>query len=461
MNHPTWHVPWNSSLIERYDIHAPRYTSYPTALQFTGLTSDQVTAHLQAGRHNNDPLSLYVHIPFCEKICFYCACNRVATKDKTRADRYLDALEREMALFAKYVGHRRVTQLHLGGGTPTFLNTQQMTRLLDLLSIYFDAEPTHLGEYSIELDPRHVSSDMLALLHGRGFSRVSFGIQDFNERTQIAINRRQPFELVKTKTDLVRALGFNSINFDLIYGLPFQNLANIRQSWDQALSLKPDRISLYNYAHLPERFKPQRRITSDTLPSAQEKLDILQASIERLQSEGYVYIGMDHFALPTDELAQALEKGTLQRNFQGYSTQAQTDMVALGCSAISQINGLYVQNQHDIDAYENTLVNAQFASYKGVFLTEDDKIRQWVIGQLACQGYLCFEELSQRFSINGASYFAEERTKLKALAMDGLVALTPTNVQVTALGRLLLRAILVIFDAYAQQESATRYSKVL
>lgn len=457
-----WHVPWNDVLIRKYDITAPRYTSYPTAVQFHSLQPVEVQAHLDNQREKQTPLSLYIHIPFCQHICFYCACNKIATKDKARADAYLDTLEREMALHARNFGHRNVTQLHLGGGTPTFLTLNQMSRMLDMLSIYFDWDPSrHQGEYSIELDPRETSDDMLRLLRARGFNRVSFGVQDFDPQTQIAINRVQSFDLVRDKVTLARELGFSSVNFDLICGLPHQSSESFSRTWDQTLTLAPDRISLYNYAHLPERFKPQRRIDANIVPQAEQKLEIIRDSIQRLQQAGYLYVGMDHFAKPGDELATALEEGTLQRNFQGYSTMSETDMLALGVSGISQIDGLYMQNHHELEPYEDLINESQLAIKRGIFLSEDDRIRQWTIGQLACQGKLDFADLSSRFGIQAADYFQPELVRLTELADDKLVCVTEHGVQVEPLGRLLLRPILLTFDAYFNAEVAQRFSKVL
>ncbi|MDX1340808.1 MAG: oxygen-independent coproporphyrinogen III oxidase [Reinekea sp.] len=457
-----WYVPWDDALIRKYDINAPRYTSYPTAVQFHALQPIEVQQHLDAQRSVTKPLSLYIHIPFCQHICFYCACNKIATKDKARADQYLDILEREMVLHARNFGHRPITQLHLGGGTPTFLTLSQMSRMLDLVGIYYDWDPmAHPGEFSIELDPRETTDDMLQLLRSRGFNRVSFGVQDFDEQTQIAINRVQSFDLVKSKVERARELGFQSVNFDLICGLPHQSSDSFARTWEKTLTLSPDRISLYNYAHLPERFKPQRRIDSSTVPAADAKLTILRDSIELLQQSGYLYIGMDHFAKPTDELALALEQGSLQRNFQGYSTMSETDMLALGVSAISQIDGLYMQNHHEIEPYENLINESHLAVKRGIFLNEDDKIRQWAIGQLACQGRLDLRELGKKFSINAHEYFGNEWQRLAELATDDLIDVTPDVATVKPLGRLLLRPILLAFDAYFNAEVATRFSKVL
>ena len=457
-----WYVPWNEALIRQYDVTAPRYTSYPTAVQFEALQAAEVRDHLDQQRGKTGPLSLYLHIPFCQHLCFYCACNKIATKDRDRPDAYLDMLEREMALHARNFGHRPITQLHFGGGTPTFLSTRQMTRLLDLVAVYFDWDPVNqAGEFSIELDPRETSDNMLRLLRRRGFNRLSFGVQDFDHQTQLAINRIQSFELVQEKVKKARELGFGSINFDLICGLPHQTPASFARTWEQTLSLSPERISLYNYAHLPERFKPQRRIDPTSVPQADDKLRILRDSIALLQQAGYLYVGMDHFAKPGDELAKALQEGSLQRNFQGYSTQAETDMLALGVSSISQIDGVYLQNHHAIERYEALLSDSQLAIKRGVFLTPDDKIRQWIIGQLACQGRLSLAEVSARFNIDAALYFSHAWQQLGELAKDDLLTIDADLVRVRPLGRLLLRAILVTFDAYFHARIASRYSKVL
>jgi len=457
-----WYVPWDEALIRQYDIAAPRYTSYPTAVQFKSLQPAEVQYHLDLQRPKTSPLSLYLHIPFCQQLCFYCACNKIATKDRGRPDVYLDMLEREMVMHARNFGHRPITQLHLGGGTPTFLSISQMTRLLDLLAVYFDWDPVNqAGEFSIELDPRETSDDMLLLLRRRGFNRLSFGVQDFDRQTQVAINRVQSFELVQHKVGRARGLGFGSINFDLICGLPHQTSASFGRTWEQTLTLSPDRISLYNYAHLPERFKPQRRINAASVPQADNKLRILRDSIALLQQAGYLYVGMDHFAKPGDELAKALQEGSLQRNFQGYSTQAETDILALGVSSISQIDGVYLQNHHDIDQYEDLLSDSQLAIRRGVFLTTDDKIRQWIIGQLACQGRLSLAEVSARFNIDAPLYFSQAWQQLGALAKDDLLTIDADLIRVRPLGRLLLRPILVSFDAYFSASIASRYSKVL
>lgn len=463
IDNPQWLVPWDETLIRKYDINVPRYTSYPTAVQFSPLNLLEVTDHLREQKPVQGALSLYIHIPFCEHICFYCACNKIATKDRRRADHYLDMIEREMVVQARNFGHRQIKQLHLGGGTPTFLKPSQMVRLLDMISIYFDWSPAlhPEGEYSIELDPREITDDMLCLLKKYRFNRFSFGVQDFDPQSQTAINRVQPYELVKDRYDFIRDHISAPISFDLIYGLPYQTNASFQKTWDQVLELSPDRISLYNYAHLPERFKPQRRINTSALPSANEKLIILRDSIKRLQEAGYLYIGMDHFAKPEDPLSKALLNGSLQRNFQGYSTMADVDTLALGVSAISQINGLYMQNHHEVEPYEALLEACQLATKRGLFLNEDDQIRQWAIGQLACQSKLDLNDLSKQFSIDGGAYFQRELAALKRLEADDLVTVSDTAVFVQPLGRLLLRPILLPFDAYFNQQESKRFSKVL
>lgn len=455
-------IRWDDRLIRKYDIQGPRYTSYPTAVQFHDIDREDVEHHYSGLAGCREPLSLYIHIPFCRHLCYYCACTKVLAKNRDRADDYLTRLGTEMALLARHFGSRPVTQLHFGGGTPTFLTTNQMTRLLDWLEIYFQWDPNDpRGEYSIELDPRETSADMLALLRHRGFNRVSFGIQDFNEATQIAVHRVQPRDLVEPLVRQARNLGFDSVNFDLIYGLPYQTLTTLEATLDTVLELGPDRISFYNYAHLPERFPSQKRIAAHALPGPEDKLDLMRYGIERLQQAGFRYIGMDHFARADDTLSQALANGTLQRNFQGYSTQAETDMLALGMSGISQIGGAFLQNHADLDLYEQHLDNGQLAVRRGFWLSGDDTLRRDAIGRLACQGRLDLDDLGRRHGIDGPSYFSGEWEHMQAFEADGLVTLDGHTINVTATGRLLLRPILMAFDAYLGDVPTSRFSKVL
>ena len=453
-------VRWDDELIEKYNINGPRYTSYPTAVQFEALSEATVEGVMSDARDETGPMSLYVHLPFCEHICFYCACMKVGTKDKTKADVYLDAIEREAAKRSPYFKHRRVDQLHFGGGTPTFLTDIQMARLLSILKTHFTWNDE--GEYSIEIDPRTTSNDMLTFLRQNGFNRISLGIQDFNEETQKSVNRLQSLEMITDLMTHARALEFDSISFDLIYGLPYQNEARFLETLEKVINLSPDRLSVYNYAHLPERFKPQRRIVTDTLPALDEKIRMLRSTIETLQNAGYVYIGMDHFAKPDDGLTRALKDGSLQRNFQGYSTHGDLDLLGLGVSAISHIQGAFVQNDATLSLYQDKVMGDQFFTARGVHLTEDDKIRQELIRQLSCSGEVQFAEYENAFGLDFKSYFAYGLTQMKLQEQDALVELTDTSIKVLPQGRLLLRAICMAFDAYLEPGKSTqKFSKVI
>lgn len=459
--HPLPDVVWDDALIRKYNIKGPRYTSYPTAVQFHDISAMEAEHHLMQ-QPAQGLLSLYVHIPFCRHLCYYCGCNKIASKSVQQAEDYLDKLAQEMANTARLFGQRTITQLHLGGGTPTFLNEAQMDRLLDLVSQHYQWRPdATAGEYSIELDPRETSPEMLRLLRNRGFNRLSFGIQDFNESTQIAIHRVQPLSLVRPLIEQAKALDFESLNFDLIYGLPLQTPTTFGETLDQVIELNPDRISLYNYAHLPERFPAQKRLGVIGLPSPETKLQLMQLAITRLQAAGYRYIGMDHFARSDDSLCQALDDGTLQRNFQGYATQAETDMLALGVSGISQIGGAILQNHTDLDHYQNRIDNGQLAIRRGFWLSDDDIVRRAAINTLACQGYLNFAEFDRQNGLNSRQYFSSSLNQLKRLQADGLVQLTAQAVTVTEPGRLMLRPILMAFDAYLDESNQNAFSKVL
>lgn len=453
-------VRWDDELIEKYNINGPRYTSYPTAVQFEALSEDTVAGVMKKAQAETGPMSLYVHLPFCEHICFYCACMKVGTKDKSKADVYLDAIEKEAAKRSPYFKHRQVDQLHFGGGTPTFLTDVQMSRLLSILKTHFTWNDA--GEYSIEIDPRTTSNEMLTFLRENGFNRISLGIQDFNEETQRAVNRLQSLEMITDLMNHARALEFDSISFDLIYGLPHQNEARFLETLDKVLALSPDRLSVYNYAHLPERFKPQRRIVTDTLPALDEKIRMLRSTIETLQNAGYVYIGMDHFSKPTDGLTTALQDGSLQRNFQGYSTHGDLDMLALGVSSISHIQGAFVQNDATLSSYEEKVMNDQFFTARGFHLSEDDKIRQRLIRELSCSGEVRFEDYEKEYNIDFATYFAYGLEQMQLQAQDELVELTENSIKVLPQGRLLLRIICMAFDAYLEPGKNTqKFSKVI
>lgn len=457
---PLSRIAWPADLIERYNVSGPRYTSYPTALAFEKWSPEDRAAVLDTA-DPGAPLSLYVHIPFCRHLCYYCACNKVVTRDITRADVYLDALEREMRHLPAAVTQRPVRQLHWGGGTPTFLTDAQTERLCTLLQQHFMLEPFHSrAEFSVEVDPRVTPPERLARLAEWGFNRVSLGVQDFNSDTQKAVHRIQPYAQVAELIDAARSIGYRGINLDLIVGLPLQTVERFHDTLEQVIQLRPDRIACYSYAHLPTRFSPQRRIISSDLQSPEGKLSILHDTVDTLQAADYQYIGMDHFALPNDELVAAYNEGTLQRNFQGYSTHADTDLLGLGVSAISFINGTYLQNEKQLTTYQKAVKRGS-AIAKGYRITRDDRIRRHVIMSLACQGRVSLVDLNQRFDINSRLYFAAEWPALQTLEADDLIKLDDSFIQVTSIGRLLLRPICMTFDAHLKGTPQSRFSRVL
>ncbi len=458
-------VLFDAQLIRRYDKAGPRYTSYPTAVAFTTFTEDEYKAH--AYLSNEDPiplpLSLYFHIPFCDTICFYCACNKIATKDRSLSERYLRYLFKEIEMQAAlYDPDRQVEQLHWGGGTPTFLNHEEMRALMAKTRQHFRLYDNDEGDYSIEIDPRSVTTETIQVLREIGFNRFSLGVQDVNERVQIAVNRVQPIEQTQAVIEACRQYGANSISVDLIYGLPFQTVESFRETLDTILELSPDRLSIFNYAHLPHLFKPQRRINEDDLPSADTKLQIMQLAVEHLTAQGYVYIGMDHFAKPDDELALAQANGTLHRNFQGYTTHADCDLIAMGVSSISSVAESYSQNAKTLDEYYAALDKNQFPVIRGITLTDDDVIRREVIQQLACHFQLSFADIEKQFNLKFADYFAQELNELAAMAQDGLLGLDAEGLVVTPRGRFLIRNICMVFDVSLRAANAqTRFSKVI
>ncbi|HEU6454225.1 MAG TPA: oxygen-independent coproporphyrinogen III oxidase [Roseateles sp.] len=453
--------PLDPDLLRRHDVAGPRYTSYPTADRF--VEAHQAPQHLQALRQRGaaQPLSVYVHIPFCEQLCYYCACNKIITKHHERAAPYLAALEAEMDLVADALGGvAPVSQLHLGGGSPTFLSDMEMSGLLEALRRRFKLLPG--AELSIEVDPRTVDRQRLAHLRQLGFNRLSFGVQDFDPAVQKAVHRVQPLESVAALMKASRELGFASISVDLIYGLPAQSPASFARTITQVAELRPDRIAMYAYAHLPQRFKPQRRIVAELLPPAGDKLAMLSGAISALLGEGYAYIGMDHFALPDDPLAVAKRQGLLHRNFQGYSTQPDCDLVGLGVSAISRIGATYAQNAKTLPEYEDALRQHQLPVQRGLALTRDDLLRRAVIMALMCQGRVEFESIAASYLVDVPSYFAPEFERLEQLASQGLVVLEPGAVQVTPLGWYFVRAVAMVFDRYLQADaSRERFSKII
>ncbi len=456
-------VCWNADLIRRYDHAGPRYTSYPTAVQFhDGVEPSDLTGALDVSRKEQRPISLYIHIPFCANICYYCACNKVITKDRSRAEPYLQSLFREIELVSQHVGaEQQVQQLHLGGGTPTFLSHHQLRALMDKLRAHFNLRDDDLGDYSIEIDPREADWSTMGLLREIGFNRVSYGVQDLDLDVQRAVNRLQTPEQTQTVMDAARALQYRSINIDLIYGLPKQTPQGFAKTVDAIIAMKPDRLSVFNYAHLPERFLPQRRIEAEDLPSPQDKLTMLETTINQLVSAGYRYIGMDHFALPDDSLSTAQESGELQRNFQGYTTHGHCDLIGLGVSSISQIGDLFSQNSSDIKVYQHNLDNNKLATRRGLQCHADDRIRRAVIGQLICHFTLEFADVESRFDIVFRDYFADCWPVLKQMSRDGLIQLTERGIRILPAGRLLVRSVCMVFDAYQVQDNNQRYSRII
>ncbi|MDP2715811.1 oxygen-independent coproporphyrinogen III oxidase [Rheinheimera sp.] len=453
----THKLQWDPELIAKYNINGPRYTSYPTALALTtGFDHSLIPAAIS---QSSDTLSLYLHIPFCHKLCYYCGCNKVVTRHQHKADIYLDALAQEMALYAPLLDSKRINQLHLGGGTPTFLTEVQLSRLMALLHKYFSINPD--AEISIEIDPRSCSDDKLRHLRSLGFNRVSFGVQDLDEKVQIAINRVQDTELIRHQVALSRELGYRSINLDLIYGLPYQQAASFAETVAEIIRLNPDRISLFSYAHLPERFAAQRKISDSSLPDAPLKLELMQLAINRFVGAGYQFIGMDHFAKADDALAKAQQAGKLQRNFQGYTTAGQDALIALGVSAISQVSGVLWQNSKDLPDYYRAIHAGQLPVERGFSLNTDDKLRAALISQLICHFELDVEAFSRQWRLAGFwQYFAEALKRLQPFMEDGLVEVYAERIKVTDAGRLWVRSICACFDAYLSQ-GRQRYSKVV
>lgn len=456
---------WDPGLIAKYDVAAPRYTSYPTALEFnTDFDSDSWRSEVARQGVTIAPLSLYVHIPFCENICYYCACNKVITRQRERTRAYLNQLFREISLQAELMGHHRpVTQLHWGGGTPTFLSPAEMTELMHVLASHFHLLDSPQREYAIEIDPRTVQKETLALLKGLGFNRISLGIQDFDPAVQKAINREQSTAQITELVEAARGFGFKSISFDLIYGLPLQTETGLQKTLDQVLALAPDRIALYNYAHLPERFPHQRAIARHQLPDAQTKIALLIGASERLTDAGYRHVGMDHFVLPNDDLAQAQDQGRLQRNFQGYSTCMAPDLLGLGVSAISSLGQCYAQNSRDLKTYGEALAAGQLAIERGCRVDAEDQLRRYVIMRLICQLQVNLAEVSARFGLDASRHFRNELAALAPFVEDGLALFDGNVVQVTGRGRPMLRNLCMLFDRYRSpsRPAANAFSKAL
>ncbi|MBZ9567327.1 oxygen-independent coproporphyrinogen III oxidase [Modicisalibacter tunisiensis] len=451
-----------AELIRRYAHTGPRYTSYPTALDFSpSFGAEDYTAALKRSNAARRPLSLYVHIPFCRKICFYCACNKIATKDTSLSVGYLSRLDREMVLTSRHLDTgREVRQLHWGGGTPTFLTLDQMSDLIDRLHARFGLSSASDRDYAIEIDPREANVLTLRHLQALGFNRISLGVQDLDPEVQRAINRVQPRQLTESLVEEAHRLGFRSLNLDLILGLPHQTRATFAETLDQVIAMAPARLSIFNYAHLPERFKPQRRIDAGALPPPEEKLAMLMDTRERLDAAGYVHIGLDHFARPDDSLAVAQREGRLHRNFQGYTTHGDCDLVGLGVSAISQLDDCYAQNPTRLADYEAALDDGRLATQRGLRLTFDDRLRQFVILRLMCDLSLDLDAVSEHFQVDAPTYLADALTRLETAEHDGLIRRHGNFLEVTELGRLLLRHLAMAFDTRLAT-NRNHYSRIL
>ncbi|HPM55593.1 MAG TPA: oxygen-independent coproporphyrinogen III oxidase [Thermomonas sp.] len=454
---PSQQIAFDAGLLRRYDRPGPRYTSYPTAPQFSADFGE--AALREVARASNEdpiprPLSLYVHVPFCFSPCFYCGCNRIITRDLARGRAYLDRLGHEIALVAPLFDRdREVIQLHFGGGTPNFLDAAQLCGVVETLRGAFRFADSDDRDISVELDPRFCNPADMPVLAAAGFNRTSLGVQDFDPKVQDAVNRIQSVEETRAIVDACRGAGMRSVNIDLIYGLPGQSLDGFRKTLDTVVAMRPDRLAVYSYAHLPHIFKPQTQIDDALLPDPDTKLALLQAAVEHLTAAGYVYIGMDHFALPDDELAVAQARGGLHRNFMGYTTHADSDLVGLGVSAISHIGGSFSQNPRDLPSWETALDAGRLPVFRGMRMDEDDEIRADLIQSLMCQGEVRVRAFQERHGIGFAEYFAADLQRLWPLADDGLVEVGPDAIRATPRGRLLLRNIAMCFDRYLDQTS--------
>jgi oxygen-independent coproporphyrinogen-3 oxidase len=455
-------IKFDVDLINRYDKAGPRYTSYPTALELhEGFGDREYRQQIAKSNAAGGPLSLYFHIPFCDTVCFYCACNKIITKNRKHAEPYLENLCKEIAMQGDLFDNNRiVNQLHWGGGTPTFLSYGQMSTLMAVTREHFHLREDDKGEYSIEVDPRETNDQTIKQLRELGFNRVSLGLQDFDPAVQKAVNRLQSEEQTFSVLEAARAEGFRSTNIDLIYGLPLQTVATFSQTLDKILAVAPDRFSIFNYAHMPNRFKTQRQINDADMPTPDVKLAILQMVGQRLTEAGYVYIGMDHFAKPDDELAVAQREGHLYRNFQGYSTHSDCDLVGLGITSIGRVGDAYIQNVKELDEYDLLINQGKLPVFKGVELDDDDKLRRAVITQLICHFDLKFAAIEPLFGINFADYFAQELEALAPMQADGLLVLSAEGIRVLSAGRLLIRNICMVFDKYLAQKQQ-QFSKVI
>lgn len=454
---------WNPELIARYDMSGPRYTSYPTAPQFRESFGEiDLKAAIERSNASARPLSLYFHIPFCDTVCYYCGCNKIITANKSRARPYLDRLIKDIQMQAElFDASRPVVQLHWGGGTPTYISDDEKRELMAATRKHFNLLDDDSGEYSIEIHPGQMSVKTIPVLREIGFNRISMGIQDFDPQVQKAVNRFNSFEEVNELMEAIHREKFHSVSMDLIYGLPLQTLETLERTLEQTIALNPDRLSLFNYAHMPHLFKVQKQINESQLPKPPVKLQMLELAITRLTEAGYVYIGMDHFAKPEDELTIAQQEGKLQRNFQGYATHGGCDMLAMGVSSISAIDNVYAQNFKDINDYQAAIDEGHLPVNKGFTLNNDDFIRKAVINKLICHFKLNFAEIEESFGISFGNYFTKELERLKPMAEDDLISLDNNSIEVKDGGRLLIRSICMTFDAYLKHNTEVRYSRII
>ena len=460
---------FNLEIIKKYDKAGPRYTSYPTAPMFhAGIGAGDYEATLRRVASDDAPLSLYIHIPFCNTVCYYCGCNKIVTKQYHRAAPYLELLLKEIDHVADQMADengdckRAVTQLHFGGGTPTFMSNDQMRTIMAKLRERFNFVAKDEGEFSIEIDPRECDEDTVRVLEEIGLNRMSMGVQDFDPIVQKAVNRIQSKEETLRVLNEARAHGFESMNIDLMYGLPHQTVETFNTTLDTIIEFSPDRIALFNYAHLPHMFMPQRRIDEAAIPTPQEKLNILEHSINKLLDAGYVFIGMDHFAKPSDELTIAQQEGKLYRNFQGYSTQADCDLIGLGVTSIGYVGGGFFQNKKEMDAYAELVEADQFPVFRGYILSDEDHLRRQVIMRLMCDFALDYSQFESEFGIDFKNHFADGLADLQEMSVDNLVELRNDGLSVLPAGRLLIRNVAMVFDEYLQKKKeGTSFSKVI
>lgn len=461
MAHP---MSFDRSLVQKYDQPGPRYTSYPTAPQFQQAFAedDYRSAAERSNQGAAKPLSAYIHIPFCKSLCYYCACNKIITQKTHRAVEYLDYLKREIAMQAElFSASRKLTQLHLGGGTPTYLTSEQLAELMACLRTHFNFDESDDHEFSIEVDPRTISRERIGELRALGFNRLSFGVQDFDEQVQAAVNRVQSEQQIYDLVAAAREAAFKSVSVDLIYGLPLQTVSSFDTTLSKIIALRPDRIAAYSYAHLPELVRAQRLIRREDMPPPERKLELLELTIGRLTAAGYVYIGMDHFALPDDELSLARESGTLQRNFQGYSTHADCDLIGFGVSSIGKVGDSYSQSVKELSQYYARINQGHLPVHRGYRLHADDLLRRDVINALMCHGRVDFPTMEARHGIRFLDYFADALAQLEEHLADGLVEIQHDALVLLPRGQLMLRSVAMAFDAYLGEGQNGRFSRTV